>query len=114
MIATLFSALLFFERSAVSYANEHSLQEIQTLKEAAVALKSTHPDLSEKLSQYTDKEANEKGEVEEKEEQGDERAGVGILNEAAAALQTSNPELSAALKKYAAKEAEEDEKGRSI
>ena len=109
MITMLFSTLIFFGHAPFSCADEHNKQDIQNLKDAAAALKATHPDLGDKLSKYADKEAGEKGEVEEKKEREDERSGVGLVNEAAAALETSNPELSGALKKYAGKEAEEDE-----
>lgn len=108
MAGLLFASLVFFGLAAFSFADGHSQQDIQTLKDAALALKATHPDLSNQLSQYADKEAGEKGEAEEKEEAGEnERENTGLLNNSASALQQSNPQLADALKKYAAKEVQE-------
>ena len=96
-VGLLFSGLLFFAFAAISFADEHSPQEIQKLKDAASALKTSNPDLSDRLSKYADKEAAEE----------DERENVGLLNSAASALQQSNPNLADTLKKYAEKEAQE-------
>ena len=108
MAGSLFTSVLFFGLAAVSFADGHSPQEIQTLKEAASALKVSHPDLSDELNEYADKEAGEKGEAEEKEEaEENEQGNIKLLSDAAAALQSSNPQLADALKKYADKEAQE-------
>ena len=65
--------------------------------------------MSDKLSQYADKEAIEKGEAEEREEaEENDRENIGLLNNAVSALQPSNPNLADALKKYADKEAQEE------
>ena len=109
VIGLLFSTLSVFSHAAVSYADEHSKQDIQTLKDAATTLKATNPDLSDKLSKYADKEAGEKGEAEEKEEgEENEQGNIKLLNDAASALQASNPQLANSLKQYADKEAQEE------
>ena len=108
LVAALFASLVFFGLAAVSFADEHSPQDIQTLKDAASALKASNPDLSDQLSRYADKEAGEKGEAEEKEEAEENTQGnTKLLNDSAAALQPSNPQLADALKKYADQEAQE-------
>ena len=108
MAGLLFSSLIFFGRAGVSFADGHSPQEIQMLKEAASALKASHPDLSDELNEYADKEAGEKGEAEENEEaEESEEGNIKLLYDAASALQSSNPQLADALKKYADKEAQE-------
>ena len=105
----LFAGLIFFGLAAVSFADGHSQQDIQTLKDAAAALRVSNPGLGSELGEYADKEAGENKEAEGKEEnEEDERGGVKLLNEAASVLQQSNPSLAEALKKYAGKEAQEE------
>lgn len=112
MLGLLFSSLLFFGLAAVSFANGHSPQDIQTLKDAASTLKVSNPDLSDQLSKYANKETDEKGEAEENEEtEGDGQGNIKLLNDAASALKQSNPQLADALKKYADKEAQEGREG---
>jgi hypothetical protein len=106
-----FSMLLVFAHANTSFAeeNEHSKADIQSLRDGAAALKAINPDLSEKLGKYADKEANEKGESEEKEEMEEHEEGnIKLLNDSAAALQASNPQIAESLKKYAEHEAEEE------
>ncbi len=64
-----FSLFLVFAHAGLSFAEheEHSTDDIKTLKDAAAALKASNPDLSEKLNKYADREANEKEEAEEYE-----------------------------------------------
>lgn len=105
----LFLTLLVWGHAAISLAAEHSPSEIETLKNAATALKASNPDLSDKLNQYADKEAIEKGGTQEREEaEENEGASIKLLNDAAAALQPSNPQLADGLKKYADQESQEE------
>ena len=107
-----FSMLLMFSHASTSFAEgmEHKQADVQSLRDGATALKATNPALSEKLSKYADKEANEKEEAEEKEEMEEHEEGnIKLLNDSAAALQASNPQLSEALKKYADNESKEGE-----
>ncbi len=109
--AALVGTMAFCSLSASSYAEEHPNKEIQTLRDAAVALKSVNSDLSDRLSQYADKEANEKAEAEEKEEAEENKsADVKLLQDSAAALKASNPRLADEVAEYADKEAKEGEK----
>ena len=105
-----FSMLLMFSHASASFAEEmeHKAADVQSLRDGATALKAVNPELSEKLSEYADKEANEKEEAEEEEEmEEDEEGNIKLLNDSAAALQASNPQLADSLKKYADKEAAE-------
>ena len=68
LVAAIFlSAMFAFSPISLSYAHEeeHSKEDIQMLRDAATALKATNPDLSEKLSKYADKEAEESEEAED-------------------------------------------------
>ncbi|HTL48976.1 MAG TPA: hypothetical protein VL688_13020 [Verrucomicrobiae bacterium] len=105
MTVIFFLMLVFFGWPAVSYAHDHTAQEIQTLKDGAAALQSTNPELSGRLKEFANAEANERGE-EEEDEEADQN--VALLNDAAAALQGSNTQLAEALKAYAAKESQEE------
>ncbi len=70
LMAVIFlSAMFVFTHPGFSYAHEeeHSKGDIQMLRDSAMALKATNPDLSEKLSKYADKEAEESEEAEEHE-----------------------------------------------
>ncbi len=69
MAAIFLSAMFAFTHAGLSYAHEeeHSKGDIQMLRDAAIALKATNSDLSEKLSKYADKEAEEREEAEEHE-----------------------------------------------
>lgn len=110
--SALVATLVFLGGSAVSFADEHGKEEIQSLQDAAAALKISNPDLSDRLGKYADKEAGEKGEAEEKGEGGENReANMKLLQDSAKALEASNPQLAGALTKYAAKEAEEAKEG---
>ena len=105
-----FSMLLMFSHASASFAEEmeHKSADVQSLRDGAAALKAANPELSEKLSKYAEKEANEKEEAEEKEEMEEHEEGnIKLLNDSAAALQASNPQLSEALKKYADNESKE-------
>ena len=70
MAGIVLSALLVFSPSTAvfAYEEEHSQSDIQMLRDAASALKATNPDLSEKLTQYADREAKETAEEEEENE----------------------------------------------
>ena len=70
MAGIVLSAMLVFSHSAAVFAHEeeHSQGDIQMLRDAAVALKATNPDLSEKLTKYADREAEEGTEEEEENE----------------------------------------------
>ena len=70
MAGIVLSAMLVFSHSTTSFAHEgeHSQGDIQMLKDAATALKAINLDLSEKLSQYADREAKEVDEEEEENE----------------------------------------------
>ena len=70
MAGVVLSAMLVFSHSTAvfAYEEEHSQGDIQMLRDAASALKATNPDLSEKLSQYADREAKEVAEEEDDEE----------------------------------------------
>ena len=70
MAGIVLSALLVFSPSTAAFADEeeHSQSDIQMLRDAASALKATNPDLSEKLTQYADREAKETAEEEEENE----------------------------------------------
>ena len=70
MAGIVLSAMLIFPHSTAvfAYEEEHSQGDIQMLRDAASALKATNPDLSEKLSQYADREAKETAEEEEEDE----------------------------------------------
>ncbi len=69
MAAIFLSAMFAFSHPGFSYAyeEEHSKGDIQMLRDPAAALKATNPDLSEKLSKYAGKEAEEREEAEEHE-----------------------------------------------
>ncbi|GEM_PF-2306206 len=109
--SVLFATLVFLGGSAVSFADEHSKEEIQSLQDAAAALKISNPDLSDQLGKYADKEGGEKGEAEEKEEGGEnQEKNMKLLQDSAKALEASNPQLAGTLTKYADKEAEEGKK----
>ncbi len=113
LIGTLFFiSLAFFGFAGVSLADEHGKTEIQNLKDAATALKTTNPNLSAQLSKYADKEVGEKEGMEEKEGEENEAANVKLLQDSATALTTSNPALADALTKYAKKEAWEEKEER--
>ncbi len=64
-----FSLFLVFAYAGISFAEheEHSADDVKMLKDAAVALKASNPDLSAKLSAYADREAKEREEAEEYE-----------------------------------------------
>ena len=110
LAALLFLTMIFFRHAAVSFAGEHSLQDIQTLKDAAAALKTSNPGLSGKLSEYAEREAGETEEAEEKEEgEGNGAGNIKLLNDSAAALKQSNPPLADALKKFADEETKEEQ-----
>ncbi len=68
-VGLIFSLALVFAPAGASFAEEmeHGKGDIQMLRDAAVALKASNPDLSAKLSKYADREANEKEEAEEYE-----------------------------------------------
>ena len=70
MAGVVLSALLVFSPSTavLAYEEEHSQSDIQMLRDAASALKATNPDLSEKLTKYADREAEEGTEEEEENE----------------------------------------------
>ena len=75
MAAIFLSAMFAFSHLGLSYAQEeHSEEDIQMLWDAAMALKVTNPDLSEKLSEYADREAEET-EATEATDETDEEAG---------------------------------------
>ena len=69
--AIFFSTLLVLSHPTASFAEEkeHSESDIQMLRDAATALKASNPDLSEKLSQYADREAREEKEEKEEDEE---------------------------------------------
>ena len=70
MAGIVLSALLVFSHSTTvfAYEEEHGQGDIQMLRDAASALKATNPELSEKLTQYADREAKETAEEEEENE----------------------------------------------
>ena len=99
--------------STVSFAADKEHKEgdhgalIKILKDSAVALQSSRPDLTQGLTKYANDEANEIGGKEEKGEKEDlaEGALVKTLNDSAAALMKSNPDLSKKLSEQANRKA---------
>lgn len=95
---------MFLGYASVAYAHEHNPQDIQTLRDAAAAMKLTDPNLSDQLNKYADREATGK------EEAGESRGqNIDLLNHAAKVLHHW-PDLSGRLKKIAEKEFQEQKK----
>ena len=103
----LLSMLVFLGSSTVSCAAEHEKQDIQMLKDAAAALKTINPHLSNKLSKQADLEAKEEATGKEIGEM-NEGGKIKLLNDSSAALKQVNPKLADALTKYAKEEAQEE------
>ena len=76
--------------------------KIKALKDSALALQESKPDLAKKLNDYADKEIS--GVVEKTK---DRRVNIKILKNSAAALKQSNPDLAKELKKIEEEEYEE-------
>lgn len=95
--------LIFTLAPAVAFAvQDPSAKQLKLLNDSATALSSSNPDLSQRLTQFAQKESTEKpgNEVAEGPQSGD----VPLLQQSAEALQASRPDLAQGLRQYADEE----------
>lgn len=95
--------VVLFSSMALAKGKHHKI-DLDVIKNAAMALQSTRPDLSAGLTKYVDEEKKEdlekkKGKTEK--ESASQEAVIKLFKDSATALQLKNPELAKNLTKYA-------------